>query len=70
MTSKFQLLIKAAGQPGAVLQQTYMAEQRLDVRDLSTRVTIQIRAQDISPYRHTLFLDGTAYDILNVIRLH
>ena len=70
MNNKFQLLLKAEGTAGPVRQQTYAAEQRLDVRDLSTRVTIQIRAQDISPYRHTLFLDGAAYQILNVIRLH
>lgn len=40
----------------------------LDVRDLLTRVTIRIRAEEVSPYRHTLMMDGMAYEILNVFR--
>lgn len=69
MNHQIQFLIRAAGNFGMVRKQTYPADQRLEVRDLGTRATMQIRAQDISPYRHTLFLQGAAYDILNVIRL-
>jgi hypothetical protein len=70
MNNHFHMLIRAEGTPGPIRQQTYSGEQRLDVRDLSTRVIIRIRAQDISPYRHSLFLDGKAYQILNVVRRH
>lgn len=40
--------------------------QALSVRDLSLHVVVQIRAWDISPYRHALHMDGVDYDILNV----
>ena len=65
-----QLMIKADGGPGCVQLQIYDQDQRLDVRDLSTRADIRVRAGDVSIYRHTLFLDGRAYRILNVVKDH
>ena len=68
MNNQYRLLIKKAGVPSLVLNQSYEGETRLEVRDLNTQVTIQVRAQELSPYRHTLLLDGAEYQILNVTR--
>lgn len=68
MSNQYQLLITTVGAPRLVCRRFYNGEDRLDVRELSTRVAIQIRAHEISPYRHTLLLEGTEYQILNVIR--
>lgn len=40
----------------------------LDVLDMTTRVAIQVSAEQVSPYRHTLMLEGTTYEILNVFK--
>jgi hypothetical protein len=40
-----------------------------DVLDMMTHTAIRVSAEDISPYRHTLLMDGTAYEILNVFKL-
>ena len=68
MSNQYQLLITAPGGPRLVCRRSYDGNDRLDVRDIVTRVAIQVRAEDISPYRHTLLLEGTEYQILNVIR--
>ena len=65
-----QLMIRADGVASAVQLQVYDQDDHLDVRDLATRANIRIRAGDISPYRHTLFLNGRAYQILNVVKPH
>jgi hypothetical protein len=70
MRTQYQLTIKAEGIPGPVRQQTYDEEQRVDVRELCMHVMTRIRIQEISLYRHTLFIDGQAYSILSVVRQH
>lgn len=70
MRNQYQLLIKEEGTNGPARQQIYDGENCLDVRELSTRMTTQVLAQDISLYRHTLFLDNKAYQILDVTRPH
>lgn len=68
MSNQYQLLMTTAGAPRMVCRRSYDGEDRLEVRELSTRVTIKIRAQEVSPYRHTLLLEGTEYHILTIIR--
>ena len=68
MSNQYQLLITTADTPRLVRRRSYDGDDRLDVRELSTRVTIQVRVREISPYRHTLLLDGAEYQILNVTR--
>jgi hypothetical protein len=70
MANHYVLFIRPEGSPGPIRKQSYGAEDSLDVRDLATRVTVKVRAHEISPYRHTLFLDGKAYQIVNVMRQH
>jgi hypothetical protein len=70
MRTRYQLTIKAEGIPGPARQQTYDEEQRVDVRELCMQVMTRIRIQEISLYRHTLFIDGQAYSILSVVRQH
>lgn len=68
MYSKYRLLLRGRDRPGSTLLRTFDAEERVDVRDLTTRVTEQVRAHELSPYRHTLVLDGMEYQIVNLIR--
>jgi hypothetical protein len=68
MNNQYRLLITTADAPRLVRRRSYDEDDRLDVREISTRKTIQVRANEISPYRHTLLLEETEYQILNVIR--
>ncbi len=68
--TRCQLTIRAEGAAGPVRQQTYDGDDAIEVRDLATRMTLRIRAADISPYRHMLYLDGRAFHILNVLKQH
>jgi hypothetical protein len=70
MSTRYQLLIKAEGIPGPARQRTFDGEQRVDVRELCMHVMTRVRIQEISLYRHTLFIDGQAYEILSVVRQH
>ena len=65
MRNQYLLLIKEEVTNGPAYQQAYDANKCLNVRDLSTRLATQVLAQDISLYRHTLFLGDKAYQILN-----
>ena len=68
MNAQYELLMTTVDAPRLVCRRHYDGEDRVDVRELVTRVTVRIRAQDISPYRHTLLLEGTEYQILNVTK--
>ena len=66
-TTRYQVFIKAAAARGPVLEQNYRADAWVDVRDMTTRAVLQLRARELSPYRHHLLMDGNSFDILNVI---
>lgn len=68
MESKYRLLLRGRHGPSPTIQQTYGAEERVDVLDLNTRMSLHVRAFELSPYRHTLVLNGMEYQILNVVR--
>lgn len=68
MEIKFRLLLRGRDRPGPMQQQIYAAEDCVDVRDLMTCATQHVRAHELSPYRHTLILNGMEYQILNVLR--
>lgn len=60
-------MLAEEGVPGMVRDAIYDRDDRLEVRDLSTRASVIIRAAEVSIYRHTLFLRGRAFRILNVV---
>ncbi|MCX7149031.1 MAG: hypothetical protein NTY05_06410 [Rhodocyclales bacterium] len=66
MSNQYQLFITTADAPRLVRRRSYDGDDCLEVRDLVTRLTIRVRAQEVSLYRHTLLLEGTEYQILNV----
>ncbi len=68
MDYKYRLLLRARDRPCPMLQQIFAAEERVNVRDLTTRVTTDVPAHELSPYRHTLVMNGLEYQILNVLR--
>lgn len=68
MDKQVDLLIRVERGSGMPRHIRCEGKNCLDVRDLMTRMIIRIRAEEISPYRHTLVMDGMAYEILNVFR--
>ena len=68
MSALIKLLVKSESAPVAICHKDFAPDAPLEVRDLSTRATLLIRACDVSCYLHTLFLDGRVYQILNVIK--
>ena len=70
MRNQYLLLIKEEGSIGPACQLAYDGDQYLNVRDLSTRLATRVLTQDLSLYRHTLFLGDKAYQILNVTKPH
>jgi hypothetical protein len=69
MSTQYQVLIKAESAADPSRIQILEDNESLFVRDLTTRATIQIRARELSLYRHTLFIDGKAYRILHLVRV-
>ena len=67
MKKLIKLLVKGENPPGPVELQLYDEDVHLYVRELTTRVVIQVRARDISCYLHTLFVGGKTYKILNIL---
>lgn len=69
MSKQVDLMIVAEGSQGIARRHRCDSKQQFEVRDLSTRAVIQLRAEEISLYRHTLLLNGMAYRILNIFKL-
>jgi hypothetical protein len=67
-SNRYVLILRAEGAQGPLRELAFPAEASLTVRDLATRVVVSVRAREISPYRHTLYLEGLPYRIMNVIR--
>ena len=70
MSKQVDLMIVAEGSQGGIARRHRCdSKQQFEVRDLSTRSVIQLRAEEISLYRHTLLMNGIAYRILNIFKL-
>jgi hypothetical protein len=63
---QFQISITAKNPPGPVYRRIYDGIDPLVVRDLNTQATFQVRAEDVSPYRHTLIQASSEFRILDV----
>ena len=68
MKDRYLLILKAEDAQSPIRNETFDEDERLDVRDLTGSGNTQVRAKELSPYRHTLFLDGKAYSILEVMK--
>jgi hypothetical protein len=64
---QFQISITAKNPPGPVYRRTYDGNYLLNVRDLNTQATFQIRVEDVSPYRHMLIQGHTEFRVLDVV---
>jgi hypothetical protein len=69
MVKQYQISLIAKNSSGPIQQQTYDGDELLAVQEFVTQVPVRVCARDLSPYRHTLLLDGTEFRILNVIRM-
>lgn len=68
MSDQYVVVMRVEGTPGPMTSQSYRAGECVQVRERTTGVLAKIRANEISPYRHTLFLNGRPYQIMNVVR--
>lgn len=67
MAKQYRLMLRPKDVPGPVCQHLCGEDDRFEVRDLTTRTCVEVRVRDISPYRHSLFLDGKEFHILNLV---
>jgi hypothetical protein len=63
-----EFLISAEDVPGPARWHSFGWNEHLQVRDLSTRCDIRVIAGEVSPYRHTLYLGGRIFRILNIVK--
>lgn len=68
-TQRVQLMLmeEGSGRRCGALRVAVAPDRRVGVRDLSSRAIIEVRAADISVYRHTVMLRGRAFRVLNVL---
>lgn len=64
--ARYYMTVTEEGQRCPPRQVVCAPGDRLQVRDQSTRLVTTVPANEISLYRHVLFLEGKAYRILNV----
>ncbi len=67
MARQYRLVLRSKDVPGPVTQRLCGADDRVEVRDLTTRSRVEIGVQEISLYRHSIFLDGEEFQILNLV---
>lgn len=68
MENQFRLLLKPKDVAGPARQETFNGDDSLEVRDVTTKSCVTIRARDLSIYRHSLLFNGTEFRILNMAR--
>ena len=66
---RFQVTYREKGTRGPLLQQTFDAEARLEVRELTSQDVVRVRPADISLYRHALVLGAKSYDVMGIFEL-
>lgn len=66
----YVLMVRAQGSSGPIVQHRYPGEERVSVKDLMTGIMTSVPVCEISPYRHTLFLQGKPFQIMNIMRKH
>jgi hypothetical protein len=62
MAKQYQISLIAKNLFGPIRQQTYNGDDLLAVPEFVTQVPVPVCARDVSPYRHTLLLDGTDFE--------
>jgi len=68
--AQYQIVYREKGTGGPVLRKTFDGDAQVDVREITTQSLIRLRASDVSIYRHSLMIDNTPYDILNIVGLN
>ena len=68
MTWNCQFLITDAGTPGFTRWKLFDASDVVEVQDLTTQARLQLKASDVSMFRHTLYLAGKPCRILNIVK--
>lgn len=53
---------------GARRLQTFESSESVSVRDNSSRLTVTIKAAEISIYRHTLLIEGAPFKIVQIFK--
>ena len=63
-----EFLITDAGATGLARRKAYGLTDLVEVLDRTTQVMLRVLARDVSPFRHTLVIDGKPCRILNVVK--
>ncbi len=63
-----QFLITDAGASGFARRKDYSESDYVDVCDRTTQTMLKIKAADVSPFRHTLYVDGKPCRILTILK--
>ena len=66
--SSCEFLLTDAGAPGFASRKMFSAAEPVEVRDKTTQAVLHVRADEVSPYRHTLCVDGKPFRILRVLK--
>ena len=63
-----EFLITDAGAPGFARRKAYGLTDFVEVLDRTTQAMLKMLARDVSPFRHTLVVDGKPCRILNILK--
>lgn len=63
-----QFLITDAGAPGFASRKTFRAGDDVEVRDQFTETLLHLRADEVQPGRHTLYVNGKLFRVLRVLK--
>lgn len=68
-SDRCDFLITDAGAPGLASRKTFNSTDGVDVRDQITETMLHLRADEVQPARHTLYVNGQAFRVLRVLRV-
>ena len=68
MTWNCQFLITDAGAPGFARWKLFDASDIVEVQDLTTQNRLQLKAGEVSVFRHSLYLEGKPCRILDILK--
>lgn len=64
----YQFLVTDAGASGFARRKVFDASDVVEVQDQTTQTRLQLKAGEVSIFRHTLYLEGKPCRILNILK--
>jgi hypothetical protein len=63
----YEIVYRRIATVSPIFNALHQGNDGLTVRDLMTGADIEVKARDVSPYRHRLLQDGREFTVLNVV---